>query len=238
MQINHVSCPPLRMGATALAVLLFLSLSLRAQPAPDVALKAMQGEVAAKAKEREEMLVKIRAQDAQFPRARVVSPINARIQGQRLVEVVQSIEETHDEFERRRVVLTRAVPVFTEQAFDLWFFGELGTRPNRESAEAHLSRLLSRLVDDAARQFDLNASQRTRLTLAGRGDIKRLLDELEEKRRHWNERRMDLLGGSAFLNASEALRVAIQSGKFDEGSLYDKVLLRIRREKRARARVD
>ena len=75
--------------------------------------------------------------------------------------------------------------VVAEETFDRWLFGSTG---DAESGRAYLEALLQRKLNDVNLVRELTPAQRKKLVLAGRGDIKRLFDRIEEERKEFHRR--------------------------------------------------
>src|SRR5208283_5075319 len=82
----------------------------------------------------------------------------------------------------------RGVWVMTDDQFDQWVFG--GPR-NSKAGRNKLDSLLALQVDDVARMCPLSEVQKKKLLLAGRGDIKRFFDKVEEKRKKFEKVKQD-----------------------------------------------
>ncbi len=104
--------------------------------------------------------------------------------------------------------------------------------PAFSDAEAARKELLARLaqdVDELSGKYGLTAAQKQRLHLAGRGDIKRMFDRVDDARRRLQAEVVDDIGGLQKLSArmsqeSRVLRTGIRMGPFGEGSLFAKTL--------------
>jgi hypothetical protein len=124
--------------------------------------------------------------------------------------------------------------VVAEEVFDNFMFGSTG---DAESGRAHAAKLLDRLVDQFGSSRLLTPAQRQKLRLAGRGDIKRLFDQIEEERRKFEALRSDPDKCEQFLDDLLPLRQSLQRGPFETDSLFSKTLKKlVDDEKRARAR--
>src|SRR5262245_38079822 len=69
--------------------------------------------------------------------------------------------------------------VMNDAQFDQWVFGNMGLA-NAAAARNRLDSLLTLNVDDLERTCGLTLIQKKKLLLAGRGDIKRFFDRIEE----------------------------------------------------------
>jgi hypothetical protein len=130
--------------------------------------------------------------------------------------------------------------------FDRWLFGDAGDPaaqarrlgrledPADEAARGrHLERLLQTRLDAATREHKLTLPQRAKLQLAGRGDIKRFFDQVEDRRREFETERRVYKNGLAALRRLEPLRQVFQDGPFGDSSLFAKTLQRINDEQGA-----
>jgi len=111
--------------------------------------------------------------------------------------------------------------VVAEETFERWLFGSTG---DAESGRAYLEALLQRKLNDINLVRELTAVQRKKLILAGRGDIKRLFDRIEEERKEFHVVRTDPDRCGRFLQELQPLRVTIRQGPFEFGSIFAKTL--------------
>ncbi len=114
-----------------------------------------------------------------------------------------------------------------EASFDLSVFGSTG---DKASANTHLNSLLHRTIGHIAiaRERPLVEVQQKKLLLAGRGDIKRLFDRIEEARAEFNTLRADVSRCDEFLSSLLPLSRELRRGPFDRAdSLLQKMLRRI-----------
>jgi hypothetical protein len=125
-------------------------------------------------------------------------------------------------FNIRRMVLVR-------ENFDRWLFADGGYHT---AHQRYLDDLLRAKVETAARKHGLTELQRAKLQLAGRGDIKRFFDEVQEKRQRFEEDRQDFNAGLAALRRLDPLTRVYQEGPFGDGSLFAKTLRKIKEEKK------
>src|SRR5690348_1383421 len=80
--------------------------------------------------------------------------------------------------------------VMNDQQFDQWVFGNMGLG-SAGSARNRLDSLLTLNVDDLDRTCGLTPVQKKKLLLAGRGDIKRFFDRVEEIRKRFTKGQND-----------------------------------------------
>jgi hypothetical protein len=100
---------------------------------------------------------------------------------------------------------------------DQWVFGRYG---GAVGARTKLDSSLSLRVDDIERVCGLSEEQKKKLRLAGRGDIKRFFDKVEEIKRKYQHGQAD-----AAVNIWQevvALQVELNHGLFGAGSIYAK----------------
>jgi hypothetical protein len=114
--------------------------------------------------------------------------------------------------------------VVGRENFDRWLFGE----PNIVDRERHLEDILLTRVRTAVREHGLTERQKAKLQLAGRGDIKRFLDRVEDRRRDFEKDRQRFQTGLAALRRLDDLSQIYQTGPFGDGSLFAKTLQKIK----------
>jgi len=115
----------------------------------------------------------------------------------------------------------------TQETFD---FNVFGTTGDVESARAYMEKLLTGNINVIDRTNRLTPVQRKKLLLAGRGDIKRLMDRIEDERKMFELLRTDLPRCEEFLLRLQPLRMAIRRGQFGPESLFGKTLKKLRAE--------
>jgi hypothetical protein len=79
-------------------------------------------------------------------------------------------------------------------------------------------------VDDVGRACKLSEIQKRKLILAGKGDIKRFLDKVDEKRKKFEKVKTDQNKVNEIYQELQPLQVTLNSGLFTEGSLFSKTL--------------
>ena len=97
--------------------------------------------------------------------------------------------------------------------------------------------LLTNKIDDIDRMSRLTPVQKKKLQLAGRGDIKRLLDRIEDERKTFEHLRTDLPRIEEFLMRLQPLRLTIRRGPFGSESLFAKTFKKMRDEENLVRRV-
>jgi hypothetical protein len=113
--------------------------------------------------------------------------------------------------------------VMNEAQFDQWVFGNMGVA-NAGAARNRLDSLLTLNVDDLERTCGLNAVQKKKLLLAGRGDIKRFFDRIEEVRKRFTKNQNDQNQFAQLWQEVQPLRNAYHSGFFGDESIYAKAI--------------
>jgi hypothetical protein len=108
--------------------------------------------------------------------------------------------------------------------FDQWVFGNMGAA-NAGVARSKLDSLLTLQVDDLERTCSLTLVQKKKLMLAGRGDIKRFFDRIEDIRKKFSKNRNDQNQWGQVWQEIQPLRNAFNSGFFDGGeSIFSKAI--------------
>ncbi len=118
----------------------------------------------------------------------------------------------------------QAVFILTDDQFDQWVFG--GPR-NSKAGRNKLDSLLALQVDDVARMCTLSEVQKKKLLLAGRGDIKRFFDQVEEKRKKFEKVKQDQTKIGEIYQELVPLQTTLNSGLFGDGSIYAKTIRRV-----------
>ncbi len=119
--------------------------------------------------------------------------------------------------------------VLTEKDFDLLVFGG----GNAEAWRADFDAFLSRQIEEADRKWGLTPAQEEKLRLAGRGDMKRLFDRVEEKRREIVLVPTPRDKFTVMIVDLRNLRIAIRPLPFGRTAIYSKTLNKITNEQRA-----
>jgi hypothetical protein len=118
---------------------------------------------------------------------------------------------------RRRLVIAK-------DSFDRALFEGLG---DPALLRTRLDGLLAQRLDQFERSASLTPAQRTRLRLAGRGDIKRLFDQVDAMRTEFEKLRFDPNKCLKIFDDLVPLRAELRSGPFGGESLFSKTLKRI-----------
>ncbi len=207
----------------------------RPQPAVNRAAEALRREAEADIKRRENEFARLKAHPApplevehvaikigDARRAAIPFPVNGRVvQGARLRLLFVPVPARDD-------VLGDAVPperrvVVAPETFNLFVFGSLEDPP---PARRRLETLLTQRVDAAVRMSRISEVQKRKLLLAGRGDIKRLLDRVEDERKTFESLRTDPTRCEEFLLGLRSLTPLIRR-PFGPESLFGKTLKKL-----------
>jgi hypothetical protein len=114
--------------------------------------------------------------------------------------------------------------VMNDAQFDQWVFGNMGAA-NAAVARTKLDSLLTLQVDDLERTCSLTPVQKKKLMLAGRGDIKRFFDRIEDIRKKFSKNRNDQNQWGQVWQEIQPLRNAFNSSFFDGGeSIFFKAI--------------
>lgn len=119
--------------------------------------------------------------------------------------------------------------VLTERDFDMLVFGG----GNAEAWRADFDAFLSRQIEEADREWGLTPAQEEKLRLAGRGDMKRLFDRVEEKRREVVLVPTPREKFAVTIDDLRKLRIAIRPLPFGRTAIYSKTLNKITNGQRA-----
>ena len=121
--------------------------------------------------------------------------------------------------------------VVARSAFDRFAFGSMG---NAESARAHGEAVLAQLIDQMDHVRKLTPVEKQKLLLAGRGDLKRLFDRIEDRRRTFESLRTDVDRCRELLGTLEPLHRRLVRGPFEAESLFFKTLKKFVNEDKRR----
>ena len=112
-------------------------------------------------------------------------------------------DEDEEPLARRNVPFNILTSVLEPENFDRWLFGDEQSEADRHR---HLDGILRSKVNAATKSHKLTDSQRAKLRLAGRGDIKRFFDQVEDRRPDFEKDRHNFRSGFAALQRSARLR--------------------------------
>jgi hypothetical protein len=167
-----------------------------------------------------------------------VSVLNGRVRQVHRVNVIIPAPDDEEEGDERpmhavgRIDLEKAI--VERASFDRWLFDD----ESEVQRQDRLKIVLDAKIALMASTHELSAAQRAKLQLAGRGDIKRLFDEIAERRREFETVRKNYRAGVAALRRLAPLRQACVDGPFGDGSLLTKTLQKIDEDKNAERHVD
>jgi hypothetical protein len=102
---------------------------------------------------------------------------------------------------------------------DNWVFGRFG---GAAVARGRFDAALALRIDDLERTLGMTEAQKKKLKLAGRGDIKRVFDRVEELKRKFRLNQND--PQSNIWQAMQPLQVEINAGLFGESSIFQKTI--------------
>lgn len=114
--------------------------------------------------------------------------------------------------------------------FDRWLFPAGYTESERRK---HLDEILQDRVEATVRHDKLSATERAKLLLAGRGDIKRYFDQVEDRRRAFEVERQRYQAGVDALHRLYDLSHLYDVGPFGDDSLFARVLVKINTDAKA-----
>lgn len=115
-----------------------------------------------------------------------------------------------------------------EDSFDDWAFGGVdGARRFRDQLE----KLLRRKIHEVDQVFRLTVAQRQKLMLAGRGDLLRLLDVVEDARSEFQRARLDSDRLTDLRKDLGFVDLCVTNGPFEMVSLFSKTLHKMLDEK-------
>ncbi len=120
--------------------------------------------------------------------------------------------------------------VVERENFDRWLFAD---GRSGEERRRHLDDLLLARIEAAAQRHRLTDPQRAKLRIAGKGDIKRFFDQVEEKRSAFEADRRSVNTGLAALRRLDSLSKIYRRGPFGDGSLFAKTLQKIDDDRKA-----
>src|SRR4051812_343244 len=119
------------------------------------------------------------------------------------------------------------VYTITDEQFDRVLFG---ARRDRDTARSLLESRLKSRIESLNRLYGITKDERKKLELAGRGDIKRFFDRVEETRKQLQLATTDRIQFSRAVEELHALSRHYESGIFHEESMSSKTLKKILRQ--------
>jgi hypothetical protein len=173
------------------------------------------------------------------PRDKIVVGVSSMVGGNRQVRQVTLTMpapptpddecEDHPPVRPARLLNINAAEVEGEN-FERWLFPDEHTE---EARQTHLDDILRAKIENAYREQNLTGPQRAKLRLAGRGDIKRFFDQVQDERNAFEIERKTVHAGLAALRRLDPLVQIYQEGPFGDGSLFAKTLHRINVDQKA-----
>jgi hypothetical protein len=138
-----------------------------------------------------------------------------------------------DLLEAEDVVVPQPVrmAVLNDNIIDQWLFN--GVNNVNNSSRSRFESLLKLQVADVGRTCGASEAQQKKLELAGRGDIKRFFDSIEEVKRKHTPLKNDAVVINQVNQEIQPLRLSVSSGPFGESSLFAKTLRKILTEEQA-----
>lgn len=126
-----------------------------------------------------------------------------------------------DDDDVQAVPAVAVVGGFNDENFDQWVFQNDG---NAAMARKRLDALLTLQVDDVDRACHLTETQKKKLLLAGRGDIKRFFDKCDVAKRKFDLVKHDQQKFQEIWQDISPLQVTLQAGLFHDNSLVYRTL--------------
>jgi hypothetical protein len=151
-----------------------------------------------------------------------MSPIARRLVLIALAVVcLEAPARAQDDEDEAPLVVQQPTFTLTDQQFDSWAFGNQG---NANAVHGQLDALLTAKVAEIGRSCPLTPAQTEKLRLAGRGDIKRFFDQVEDKRKRFQTGRYDQTRINELFQEIQPLQTVLTAGPFNDGSLFAKTL--------------
>jgi hypothetical protein len=113
--------------------------------------------------------------------------------------------------------------MINNQQFDQWVFGNIGTA-NAGVARNKLDSLLTLNVEDLERTCGLSPVQKKKLMVAGRGDIKRFFDRVDDLRKRFDKVKNDQNVFGLMWQDIQVLQAEFQAGVFAADSIFTKAV--------------
>jgi len=122
-------------------------------------------------------------------------------------------------------VAAAAQPGFmiAEENFNVWVFGN---SRDPQTARTRLETQIKLQIDEVARVTHLTDSQRKKLELAGKGDVKRFFDLVEEKRKGFKAVQNDQNKFNDFYQELRIIQTKMSAGLYGPESIYSRTLKR------------
>lgn len=114
-----------------------------------------------------------------------------------------------------------AQPVFADENFDQWLFNN---NRNADGARTQFNSQLKLQIEGIGAICGITPVQKQKLLLAGRGDIVRFFEKVEESRKKFQTLKNDQNKINEIFNDIRPLQTRMAMGLFGQGSLFDKTL--------------
>lgn len=111
-----------------------------------------------------------------------------------------------------------------DATFDQWVFGNSLHGANASAARVQIDKSLDLQIASVNGVCPISQAQQKKLRLAGRGDVKRFFDQVEEKRARFDLVKNDQNKFGQFYQEIVPLQAMLNAGLFREGSLFFKTL--------------
>jgi hypothetical protein len=142
-------------------------------------------------------------------------PAAAQLRAVKQVIAEEAVEDLVEE------VVAQPVFMFADENFDQWLYQDM---QNAAGARGRLDAQLAMRLDDVVASCGLDDVQREKLHLAGRGDIKRIFDRIEQLRRQFQSVKTDQNRIGEIMQAMQPIQLMLRTGTFGETSLFAKAL--------------
>jgi hypothetical protein len=119
--------------------------------------------------------------------------------------------------------------VLDPESFDNWIFGNMS---GKDMPPAWLESVLKKRLVLYGTRYRLTESELAKLQIAGKGDSKRLFDEIDAKRKDFAAVRTQYAKASKVLTSTNPLANRFMNGPFEAGSLFSKTLAKILDDRR------
>jgi hypothetical protein len=130
--------------------------------------------------------------------------------------VAKAQEEGEDE-----AAMVVAQPVFADENFDQWVFQNQG---NAQNGRKRIEQMLTLRTEEIDRVCGLSEGQKKKLQLAGRGDIKRFFDRVEDARKVFQAVKHDQNKFQEIWQHIQPLQTELSAGLFGESSIFRKTV--------------
>ncbi len=168
--------------------------------------------------EEAEVRVEVQVQEAELRQKEARARVQAaqlRVQAVRIAAQAEALDDAVEE------LVAQPAFMFADENFDQWLYRDL---QNSAGARSRLDALLVVRLEDVVQACRLTEVQRQKLQLAGRGDIKRFFDRVEELRRKFQLVKTDQNRIGEILQEIQPLQVNFQTGPFGDASIFAKTL--------------